>query len=104
MTSGSSQIRHRCSRQCEAACAPGGFLRHVLKVAVAALALAGCAVGPDFRQPAAPNTVAYTAMPLPAATTAAPGTGGAEQRFIPGREIPAQWWELFHSAALDTLI
>ena len=104
MISGTSQTTNRRSGQREAAYASGVFLRHALKVTVAALALTGCAVGPDFRQPAAPNAVAYTAGPLPAATTAAPGTGGAAQRFVSGREISPRWWESFHSVALDTLI
>ena len=67
-------------------------------------ALSGCAVGPDFRQPAAPGAGSYTASPLPATTAAAPVTGGEAQRFAGGREIPAQWWTLFHSETLNRLI
>lgn len=37
-------------------------------------------------------------------TVAAPGIGGAAQRLVSGGEIPAQWWELFHSEALDRWI
>jgi NodT family efflux transporter outer membrane factor (OMF) lipoprotein len=37
-------------------------------------------------------------------TAAAPGPGGAAQRLVPGQEIPAQWWTLFHSSALDQLV
>jgi NodT family efflux transporter outer membrane factor (OMF) lipoprotein len=33
-----------------------------------------------------------------------PGVGGEAQRFIPGREIPSQWWTLFQSKKLDSLI
>ena len=79
-------------------------MRQILAAAVTAAALTSCAVGPDFRRPVAPATEAYTAMPLPAETASVPGTGGSAQRFVTGREIPAQWWELFHSAPLDTLI
>ena len=95
---------NRRSRPCEAAYASGDGLRFALAVAFVALALAGCAVGPDFRQPTAPPAGAYTATPLPAETASAPGTGGAPQRFAPGSDIPAQWWELFRSAALDQVI
>lgn len=63
--------------------------------------LAGCAVGPDFHPPAAPDTPRYTAQALPA-TTAASGAG--EQRFIDGRDIPADWWGVFHSEAIDALM
>jgi NodT family efflux transporter outer membrane factor (OMF) lipoprotein len=79
-------------------------VRRQLAGAAAGALLAGCAVGPDFRTPAAPNPAGYTAAALPAATSASPGKGGASQRFLAGRDIPAQWWELFHSPALDRLV
>ncbi|MGE5240153.1 MAG: efflux transporter outer membrane subunit [Bacteroidota bacterium] len=66
--------------------------------------LAGCAVGPDFRQPEAPDTKSYTRAALPQETAATPGTGGAAQRFVSEQDIPAQWWTLFQSQALDQLI
>ena len=70
-----------------------------------ALLLGGCVVGPNFRPPAAPDVPRYTAAPLPAATVATPGVvGGAAQRFASGADIPADWWTLFHSSALDALI
>ena len=68
------------------------------------LAAAGCAVGPDFKPPAAPMVKNYTAEPLSSQTAATPGEGGAPQRFLFGEEIPARWWELFHSEPLDRLI
>ena len=39
-------------------------------VALLALATAGCAVGPNFKRPAAPDGVRYTASDLPAETAA----------------------------------
>ncbi|HEY1707658.1 MAG TPA: efflux transporter outer membrane subunit [Rhizomicrobium sp.] len=75
--------------------------------ASAALALflvAGCAVGPDFEKPAAPAVSDYTDHPL-ATTAATPGVAGGEaQRFDRGADIAADWWTLFHSAALNALI
>jgi NodT family efflux transporter outer membrane factor (OMF) lipoprotein len=72
------------------------------------MALAGCAVGPDFKSPEAPQVAdaahPYTPVPLPAQTASAPGTGGAAQRFATGQDIPALWWQVFHSAPLDELI
>ncbi len=69
-------------------------------------ALSGCAVGPDYRQPEAPSVPAYTAGALPEETAAAPTAeaGGAAQRFVLGQDIPEQWWSLFRSEALATLI
>lgn len=67
--------------------------------------LAGCAVGPDFVRPETPAAERYTADPLPAQTASAAIAGGSEpQRFVPGRDIPGEWWTLFHSPALDALI
>ena len=31
-------------------------------------------------------------------------TGGVEQKFVAGQNIPDQWWSLFRSKALDQLI
>jgi NodT family efflux transporter outer membrane factor (OMF) lipoprotein len=73
-------------------------------VAVSALAVSGCAVGPDFHRPEAPNTDTYTPAALPQQTASAQGIGGAVQRFVAGQDIPGQWWTLFHSEALDSLI
>ena len=70
----------------------------------AVLALASCAVGPDFKPPAAPAVDAYTPAPMPQQTVSAPGAAGAAQSFAVGQDIPAQWWRIFHSEALDGLI
>jgi NodT family efflux transporter outer membrane factor (OMF) lipoprotein len=68
------------------------------------LLLAGCAVGPNFRRPAPPDVAAFTS-PAVSATTSVPGiAGGDAQRFIQGTDISAEWWTLFHSAALTELI
>lgn len=73
-------------------------------IALVAAALAGCAVGPDFRRPDPPAAASYTADALPSETAEAKGAGGAPQRFLSGQEIPAQWWALFRSEPLDRLI
>ncbi len=69
-----------------------------------ALLLGGCAVGPNFHSPAAPAVSGYTRAPLPAATSATDTPSGAAQHFVVGRDIPGEWWELFHSPPLDRLI
>ncbi len=68
------------------------------------LLLAGCAVGPDFHPPAAPAVNGYTPGPLPAKTNAADVPGGGAQSFQQGLDISGQWWELFHSPALNQMI
>jgi NodT family efflux transporter outer membrane factor (OMF) lipoprotein len=72
--------------------------------ALLATQLAGCAVGPNYVRPAAPSESSYTAQPLPAQTSSAPVAGGEAQRFVANADIPQQWWMLFHSSALNSLI
>src|SRR5579864_8207653 len=64
----------------------------------------GCAVGPDFKPPGAPKTTGYLKEPLPRETASAAVGGGAAQRFVTARHIPAEWWQLFRSPALNALI
>ena len=72
---------------------------------VAVAAISGCApVGPNFKTPEAPQARRYTESPLPAQTASADTAAGAAQRYAPGGEIPADWWELFRSQALDKLV
>lgn len=80
--------------------------KRIFTVALIAAGLGGCALGPDFKTPAAPAAAgdSYTPTPLPGQTASAPGVGGAAQQFAFGQEIPAQWWTLFRSPALDQLI
>jgi NodT family efflux transporter outer membrane factor (OMF) lipoprotein len=72
--------------------------------AIVSLSLAACAVGPNFKKPAPPETREYTPKPLEA-TVSAPGvTAGETQRFASGADISADWWTLFHSQPLAQLI
>jgi NodT family efflux transporter outer membrane factor (OMF) lipoprotein len=75
-------------------------------VAASALVLlSGCAVGPDFTPPPAPPVSGYTPDTPPAGTTsAADGQVGSAQKFVMGRDIPAEWWKVFHSKEIDALI
>ncbi len=67
------------------------------------LLLAACAVGPDFKKPAAPEAGDYTAEPL-RATAGTDLPGRQVQHFAKGSDISADWWTLFHSAPLNALI
>jgi NodT family efflux transporter outer membrane factor (OMF) lipoprotein len=84
----------------------GGRSVHLksLLAALVGIGLIGCAVGPDFKPPAAPDAQTYTAAALPEETAASPVAGGQAQRFNRGEEIPRQWWLVFHSETLDGLI
>ena len=71
---------------------------------LAAVLLGGCAVGPDFVRPAAPTASGYAATPLPDTTASTPGAAGAAQRLAYAHDLQADWWRLFKSPALDTLV
>ena len=71
-----------------------------LLAVLAALALAGCAAGPDFKRPVATAPLAYTKEPLPAATDSSTDV----QRLLAGMDLPAEWWTLFRSPALNELV
>ena len=75
-----------------------------IAAALCLLLMAGCAVGPNFKKPAAPAIGGYTAEPLQTTTSATNVAGGAAQRFVRGLNIPGEWWALFHSPALNDLI
>ncbi|MET3134552.1 NodT family efflux transporter outer membrane factor (OMF) lipoprotein [Oxalobacteraceae bacterium GrIS 1.11] len=83
-------------------------MRNALTIITAAgclAALGGCAVGPDYVRPALAIPAQYTGEPAPAASVAGGNVAdGAAQTFDPGQDIPAQWWQLFHSAGLNALI
>ena len=64
-----------------------------------ALGLDAC-VGPDFHIPEPPDIASYTPDRQPSKFTAQ----GATQHLDISRELPAEWWELFHSPALNGLI
>ena len=65
---------------------------------------AGCVVGPNFKSPAPPNVTGYTSTP-PSGTSSVPNLpGGEAQQFVPDRDIPGDWWTLFHSTPLNNLI
>jgi NodT family efflux transporter outer membrane factor (OMF) lipoprotein len=78
--------------------------RRAAGLVLSALVLAGCAVGPNFKQPAAPAVKDYLPEPLPQQTGSAPGQAGDAQRFVTGMDVPAQWWTVFQSPDLNELI
>ncbi|MDE2089636.1 MAG: efflux transporter outer membrane subunit, partial [Gammaproteobacteria bacterium] len=68
------------------------------------LSLAGCALAPPYHAPAAPAVDAYTHTPPPRVTASTAGPAGQAQRFDYGAPPSDQWWQLFRSPEIDTLI
>jgi NodT family efflux transporter outer membrane factor (OMF) lipoprotein len=78
--------------------------RFSVLLCLSVIVLSGCAVGPDFIQPAAPKTDRYTKEAIDVQTASADTSGGESQHFANGQDIPGEWWALFHSEALNVLV
>jgi NodT family efflux transporter outer membrane factor (OMF) lipoprotein len=74
-------------------------------IAISALLLtAGCVVGPKFKKPAPPDVGGYTPTPITTTNNTPNVMGGEAQHLVDGKDIPGEWWDLFHSKPLDDLI
>jgi NodT family efflux transporter outer membrane factor (OMF) lipoprotein len=69
--------------------------RLVLLGTVAAFVSNACTVGPDFKRPAAPTDSAYSQSIPP---------GGPANTVIYGGDVAEDWYQLFHSEALNGLV
>lgn len=77
-------------------------VRLALVSSIAAAAVCGCAVGPDFTRPEPPRAQRYTQRPL--AIEGAANTGESAQRLLPGQKLAGDWWRLYRSDALDAVV
>ncbi|MGB8517014.1 MAG: efflux transporter outer membrane subunit, partial [Gallionella sp.] len=69
------------------------------------LLLAGCAAGPDLKKPDAPTAQSYAPTSgITAITTSAPVPAGEAQHFNTSADIPFDWWTLFQSPQINSLI
>ena len=76
--------------------------KSLITMAVCAVLLAACAVGPNFHAPAPPPDASYGhAQP---AAGAAIGAGADAQHLVTDLRIPEQWWTLFKSPKLNQLV
>ena len=67
------------------------FPFHKLSLVVLVLGLSACTVGTDFVEPLEPTTTQYSRESLP-------------ELIKINKELPALWWEVFHSPELNALI
>jgi NodT family efflux transporter outer membrane factor (OMF) lipoprotein len=79
-------------------------MRYALLTLALALALAGCAAGPDYKRPTGPEVAGYTATPVAVRTESAAVRLGEAQRLVDGMAVDAQWWRNLKSAKLNALI
>ncbi len=83
---------------------PGSLCLRLAMACAVGMVAAGCAVGPDFHRPIPPGVDRYTNDPAPARTASTDVKGGEAQAFTRDMDIPGEWWKLFHSQALNTII
>ena len=85
-------------------CNPKGGLYKLLALLPISL-LASCAAGPDFESPTLTSNASLTSAALPSKLTTVPGiVGGSSQGFVNGLQVPADWWTLFQSKDLNTIV
>lgn len=79
-------------------------LRHCL-ILLSLIMLASCAVGPDFKKPEAPKASGYAPTnTVMEPTSSAPVLAGESQHFNTTADIPFDWWTLFQSPQINSLI
>lgn len=68
--------------------------------------LNACMVGPDFHKPKAPRTHKYLPQPSFHKTISTPSLGkaGKVQHIDYGKQLPRDWWKLFHSHEINKLV
>jgi NodT family efflux transporter outer membrane factor (OMF) lipoprotein len=76
----------------------------VLGAAILSAVLGGCTVGSNFHAPPSPETTRFTETATPGRTVSAATAGGDAQTLGPERDIPGDWWEVFHSQQITTLV
>ena len=76
----------------------------LIAAAWALMLTSGCVVGPNFKKPASPDVGGYTPSPISTTSSTPNVTGGEAQRVLEGKDIPGEWWAVFHSKALNDLI
>jgi NodT family efflux transporter outer membrane factor (OMF) lipoprotein len=73
-------------------------------IAASLILLHGCMVGPNFEAPDAPPVHGYLPEGTPGATPSAAVHGGRSQVFLPGRDLPGDWWRVFRNKQIDAFV
>lgn len=82
----------------------GLSLARALIAGLLAISASGCAVGPNFTAPAAPEVEGFLPGKLSSPDPGAPTPRVPRQHFVRGEDIPARWWAAFRSPLLNDLI
>jgi NodT family efflux transporter outer membrane factor (OMF) lipoprotein len=68
------------------------------------LLLSGCTVGPDFKPPAEPSTARYTSRDETLVGESDASSGSPPQTLAVGERVAVDWWTLFQSPDLDSVV
>ncbi len=79
-------------------------INHAVVMLLSTAFLCGCAVGPDFKRPEPPSAKGYSPDPIAGKTTSFPVRDGRAQHFDPEKDVPFDWWSLFKSPQINSLI
>ena len=77
---------------------------HVWVALAVAASVEGCAVGPNFQPPPAPDVGGYVKGKLDSPTGGQGEPVVTSQHFVSGTDISARWWAAFRSQPLNNLI
>lgn len=77
---------------------------HGVLISALALAVSGCAVGPNFSPAPAPDVNGYVRGKLTSPTGGPGGPRVTAQHFVSGAQVSARWWAAFQSQPLNNLI
>lgn len=69
-----------------------------------AMSVSGCAVGPNFTPPAAPDVTGYLPGKLSSPNPGPDAPRVPGQHFVTGADVSARWWSAFRSRPLDDLV
>ena len=64
------------------------------------ISITGCAVGPNFNSPEAPDASGYT----PENISRISENNGGDIKLVNAGEVPEKWWETFHNKKLNGLV
>src|ERR1700722_6649983 len=76
----------------------------ILAAGACLVLLSACAVGPNFKRPAAPSAPGYGSAPSQGVMNLAVTAGVETQRFVAGLDISGHLWTLFQAQKLNNLV
>jgi NodT family efflux transporter outer membrane factor (OMF) lipoprotein len=87
-----------------AACCRGHRAGGLHSALIVVLLVSGCTVGPDFKPPAEPSTARYISRDETQVGESDASSGAPPQTLAVGERVAVDWWTLFQSPDLDSVV